>query len=469
VRAQRDPQSPIGWPTRTMAWLVLALALALPGFLTAAQSQESQPGPVVLLDVKGAIGPATTEYLLEGLETARERGAPLVVLRMDTPGGLDSATRDIIAAVLASDVPVATYVAPAGARAASAGTYILFASHLAAMAPGTHLGAATPVQLGGPGSPLPGPAPKEGEEKGSDTPPADAMSAKVVNDAAAYMASLAALHGRNAEWAERAVREAATLTSEGALRERVVEIVAGDLEQLLAQADGRTVQVAGRPQVLSLAGRSVVEITPNWRTQALGVLTNPNVAYLLLLVGVYGLIFEFLSPGGVGPGVVGAIALVMALFALNLLPVHYAGLGLLVLGIALMTVEAFTPSLGIIGVGGAIAFALGSLLLFKGPVPEMRVAPGVVIAVTLASLGYFVLALGAAMRSRRAAVVSGADTLLGAVAEVVSWSGGQGLVALHGETWQARSPTPLEAGGRARVTGRSGLILTVEPHDKSAV
>lgn len=453
---------------RVRPWVAMSSLLAVLGLLLSAPvAGQAARAPVIGLDVRGPIGPATTEYIRQGLAAAEARGAPLVVLRVDTPGGLDSATRDIVGEILASSTPVATYVSPAGARAASAGTYILYASHLAAMAPGTHLGAATPVSLGGGAAPLPAdtPPPDEREATGGSAP--DAMSAKAVNDAAAYIASLAALHGRNAIWAERAVRQAATLTAEQALAQRVIELRPADLQDLLAQADGRSVQLGGRPHILDLTGAGVVELAPSWRIQALAAITNPNIAYLLLLVGMYGLLFEFMSPGGIGPGVFGAVALVVALFALNLLPVNYAGLALLLLGIGLIAAEAFTPSFGVLGIGGAVAFATGSLFLFKGPVPELRLAPGVVLTAAVLSLAYFIVALGAAARSRRAAPTSGPGTLLGASGRVVSWSGDRGLVQVQGEDWQAKSREPVAPGGRVRIAGRDGLVLTVEPEANS--
>jgi membrane-bound serine protease (ClpP class) len=464
MSARTSARSGSGFELRRQI-LLLAWAVLLAALVTAAHGKAQAPptaSPVIVLDIDGAIGPATTEYLRNGLAAGRARGSPLVVLRMDTPGGLDSATRDIIGEILASSVPVATFVAPAGARAASAGTYILYASHLAAMAPGTHMGAATPVQIGGGFSPLPGGEPED-KEKAKPDRPADAMSAKTVNDAAAYIASLAALQGRNAEWAERAVREAATLTSEQAQAQKVIELRPADLPALLAQADGRTVQVRGQAHVLKTAGAPVVELDPGWRIQALGVITNPNVAYLLLLVGMYGLLFEFMAPGAIGPGVVGAVALLVALFALDMLPVNYAGLGLLLLGVALMAAEAHTPSVGVLGIGGAVAFALGSLFLFKGPIPEFRLSPGVAAAASALSLAYFVLALSAAFRARRGRVVVGPAALLGAEGRVVSWSGGRGFVQVQGEHWQARASAPLSRGQPVRVAGREGLTLIVEP------
>jgi len=448
--------------------VLLGLLLLIAG-PSAAQRGGAGAAPVIVLHLDGAIGPATTEYVRDGLQQAKTRGAPLAVLVMDTPGGLDSSTRDIIGDILASSTPVATFVAPAGARAASAGTYILYASHLAAMAPGTHLGAATPVSLGGSGSPLPGGAPAEKDKKDAAAPPpADAMSAKVTNDAAAYLASLAALQGRDADFAQRAVREAATLTSIQAKERGVVEIIATDLPNLLAQADGQVVQLMGRPHRLETAGRPIVDAQPDWRVRVLGVITNPNVAYLLFLIGVYGLLFEFMSPGAVAPGVIGAIALVTALFALNLLPVNYAGLLLLLIGLGLMTAEAMSPSVGVLGVGGVVAFALGSLMIFKGPIPEYRLSYGVVLAAVALSLAYFAVALRSALRVRRRAHAIGPDTLVHAPGQVVAWSGGAGLVRVQGEDWQARADAPLSPGRGVRVVRRDGLALYVEPEEEAS-
>lgn len=451
------------------AALAAVCALLLLALGPAAAQRARPAAPVIVLQVDGAVGPATTEYVRGGLLDAKARGSPLVVLVMDTPGGLDSSTRDIIGDILASEVPVATFVSPAGARAASAGTYILYASHLAAMAPGTHLGAATPVAMGGPGSPLPGPKPDdEAKPEGNAAPPAaqpDAMTAKVTNDAAAYLASLAALQGRNAEWAERAVREAATLTSDQAKAHGVIEIIAPDLQSLLAQADGRIVKLSGQPRRLETAGRPIVDSQPSWRVRALGLITNPNIAYLLLLIGLYGLMFEFMSPGMVAPGVIGAIALVTALFALNLLPVNYAGLLLLLIGLGLMAAEAMNPSVGAFGIGGVVAFALGSLMTFKGPIPEYRLSGGVVLAAVALSLAYFALAIGSAWRARRGAPAIGPDTLIRAPGRVVAWSGGAGLVRVQGEDWQARAAAPLAPGLGVRVVRREGLALFVEPDE----
>lgn len=442
----------------------LALVAVAMGCAAPALAQPAAPAAVVL-EVEGVIGPPLAEYVMRELRAAPGRGARLVILRMDTPGGLDSAMRDLIRAVLASPVPVATYVSPSGARAASAGTYILYASHVAAMAPGTNLGAATPVPVGGT-APLPGPPErqKDAPDGGPAQAPAprDAMSAKVVNDAVAYIRGLAQLHGRNADWAERAVREAVSLSAQEALEQGVVELIARDVPDLLAQAHGRTVRLGGEPLVLATQDLQIVQVPPDWRTRTLALLANPNLAFLLLLLGAYGILFEILNPGAIVPGVVGGICLLVGLFALNLLPVNWAGLALLLLGIGLMTAEALVPSFGILGIGGMVAFALGAILLFEGGAPGLRIALPLVIGATITSGAFFVLALAALVRSRRRAVAAGGEALLGARGEVVAWHGGAGSALVQGERWQARSRHPLSPGDRIKVVAREGLVLTVE-------
>jgi membrane-bound serine protease (ClpP class) len=452
-------------------WSMLIAALLTLWAVGAARAQDLAPPPrsAVRLDVRGVIGPATADYLTRALTSARDRDAALVILRMDTPGGLDTSMREIVRAILASPVPVATFVAPAGARAASAGTYILYASHLAAMAPGTNLGAATPIQLGGPPQPMDGGGKEDGSRGEGRSGPADAHSAKAVNDAVAYIRGLARLHGRNADWAERAVREAASLPAEEALDQGVIEIVARDLDALLRQANGRTVRLgSGASITLDTTGLTVVPVEPNWRTRLLAVITDPNIALVLMLIGIYGIIFEFMNPGMVAPGVIGAIALLLGLFALNTLPISYAGVALVLLGIGFLIAEAFVPSFGALGLGGAVALGFGAVIMIDSDaaVPAaFRVAPEVAGAVVIASAAFSFLVLGAAVRARRRAVVTGAEGLIGSVGEVIRADARSGWVHVQGETWRARwtdgfAPEP---GQRVTVMARDGLTLLVGP------
>ena len=435
---------------RCWRWLLLLLLLGItPG-------GQAAPGAVWVLGIDDAIGPASADYLVRSLDQAQAQGAQLVVIRMDTPGGLDSAMRQMIKAILASPVPVATYVAPSGARAASAGTYILYASHVAAMAPGTNLGAATPVQIGGP----PG-APKDDKAKGGDD---ETLARKQVNDAAAYIRGLALLRGRNADWAEKAVREAVSLPASEALRLNVIDQVAEDLPALLRKLDGKTLEAAGQPHQLQTAGASLVEHLPDWRTRVLAVITNPSVALILIMVGVYGLLFEFMSPGSTVGGVVGGICLLLALYALQLLPVSFAGVALIVLGIAFMIAEAFLPSFGVVGFGGIVAFVVGALILIDTDAPGFGI-PLALIG-TLAVLSALLIGgvLGMALKARQRALVSGDAGLVGSLVSVTQVMAGnplRGVVLAQGEEWQVQCTTPLQAGQNVRVTARHGVMLDV--------
>ena len=449
------------WSCRLLLLLLAATALSL---YAGSSAQEPPPraGEAILLDVEGAIGPATTDYLRQGFEAAVKRNAAVIILRMDTPGGLSSAMRDIIRDILASRIPVITYVSPSGARAASAGTYILYASHVAAMAPGTNLGAATPVQIGGGG--LPGIGKDDKGKKSDDKKDSgDASNRKAINDAVAYIRGLAELRGRNVDWAEKAVREAASLPANEALANRVIELIATDQRDLLNKIDGRTIKIGEEQRTLKTAGLRIVKIEPNWRVQILAAITNPNIAYILLLLGIYGLIFEFINPGAVAPGVVGGIALLVGLYALNLMPINIAGAALLLLGIALMVAEAFLPSFGIVGIGGIVAFAIGSLLMFDTDVPGFSLSWQAAALGTGVTAAFFLIAAGAAWRAHRRTVVTGEMALIGHSGQVVTWDGDRGLVHVHGEDWQARSDVALAAGQAVRVVARQDLTLTVEP------
>jgi len=479
-------------------WVLYLCLLMLGSFLLlAAQAQETEnragPADVWVMTLQGPIGPAVSDWFTRTLSDAEEAGANLLVLELDTPGGLDSSMRDMIQAILNSDVPVATYVTPRGARAASAGTYLLYASHIAAMAPATNLGSATPVQIGGgggggddEGGGMPFSLQNEGSTEGAQESEGDsvegqapeteapdnrsAMEKKVVNDAVAYIRGLAELRGRNADWAEAAVREAVNLSSSEALERNVIDIRADTVTDMLEQADGREVDVNGVMRTLNLKDHKLVRVEKDWRTEFLSVITNPSVAYILMLVGIYGLILEFYNPGMGVPGVVGGISLLVALYALQMLPISYVGLGLILPGIGLMAVEAFSPSFGILGGGGAVSFIVGSLMLMDTDVPAYQIAMPLIAALAVTTVVIMVFVVRMALQAWNATIVTGQEGMENTTAVAIhDFDNGRGRVRVLGEIWQAESEEPIRENDIVRVLEVRGLTLRVKPEGQANV
>lgn len=424
--------------------LLLTSILSLPS--TAAEST------VVELEIEGGIGVATADYIHSGIDHATDVGAELVIINMDTPGGLMKPMRSIVMDILGSDVPVAVYVTPAGARADSAGTYILLAAHVAAMAPTTHLGAATPVPLVG-----------GGDEKDEETDQAPGMDRKAINDAVSYIRGLAERHGRNADWAEDAVLEAATLTAAQALEHNVIDFVAVDRDELLSQVDGHEIEIAGEPRKLSTADAEVQTFEPDWRIKLLTVISNPEIVLLLGLIGLYGLMYEGWNPGAIVPGVVGVICLLLAAYALQVIPVNYAGLGLIIIGVALIVAEAYAPSFGALGLGGITAFIFGAIIMFDSDIPGFGISYAFVIGIGLVFAVLLIWLISFLLRLRRRGAVSGQETLIGGIATALEDFSGTGNVWIEGEAWKAQSALPVNKDQQVVVRSIDGLVLVVEP------
>jgi membrane-bound serine protease (ClpP class) len=416
----------------------------------------AQPAPVVALNVAGVISPASAEYIERGLARAEREKAQLVVLTLDTPGGLDTSMRKIVQDVLASPIPVATYVAPSGARAASAGTFILYASHVAAMAPGTNVGAASPVSIGL--TPPAAPGDKDDKKRVPDT-----HERKAMQDASAYIRSLAQLRGRNVEWAEKAVTEAASLSAEEAKSQKVIDVVATDANDLRAQIDGRRIVVARGERTLRLAGAPTIAFEPDWHFRVLAIITDPSVAMILMLLGVYGLLFELGNPGLVFPGVMGAVSLLLGLYALHLLPVNYAGLALMALGLAFMIGELFVPAYGSLGIGGIVAFVVGAMMLIDTDLPGFTIPWTLIVSLAIATAVFVFVVVRMAIRARRRPIVSGVTSLVGADGEMLDDATDTGWANIRGETWQVKTDGRVARGQKVRVVAVDGVLPRVAP------
>lgn len=454
-------------------FVFLALfVIGLAGFFLPSMGLQSQEvkQPVLVMDIDGAITPPMRAYFNNGLSEAKVRNAQMVVVHLNTPGGLLSTTRELVSDITGAELPVAVYVTPTGAQAASAGTFLMYAAHIGAMSPGTNLGAASPIQLDGMGGGT--------DSKPTDTPKEDAPSNaqslrnKAMNDTAAFIRGLADLRGRNAEWGEKAVREAASLTAKEAHKENVIDYVVSDIDSLLAAVDGKEITLHGDKKVtLQTAGAKTIEFAQDMRTKFLALITDPNIALILMNIGMLGLIVEMWNPGAIIPGTIGLVCLALALFAMNVLPFNMGGLILLGLGILLMVAEVFVPSFGALGIGGTVAFVFGAAIIFDGDaMPGMEVNWAIILSVAAVMLGAVMLVVTMAVQAHRRREASGVTTMVGAEAEILKWNGKTGWVRVEGERWKAKSKNPisLKAGDTVYIQSVDRLSVHVAQEEGAA-
>ena len=422
---------------------ILSLALSLVLAFTLGPAQTQEKAPVFLIEVDAIINPATAKFIVDSVDQATQQGGQCLIIQLDTPGGLMESMRMIVKKFLSSPIPIIVYVAPSGARAASAGVFITMAANIAVMAPGTHIGAAHPVSLG------------EGKEN-------QAMTEKVVNDAVSYIKSFAKARGRNVDWAEKAVRKSVSITDEEALKLNVIDFISPNLEDLLARIDGKVIKLDSTTRTLHTKGIQPKSIQMSWRDRLLDTISNPTIAYILLMLGIYGIFFELSTPGAILPGVVGGIFIILAFFALQMLPVNYAGLALIIFAIILFIAEVKVVSHGVLAIGGVISLFMGSVMLFQSPAEYMRVSLSVIIPAVMVSAAFFIFAVSKAVQARLTKPTTGKEGLVGEVGTASTPIAPEGKVSIHGEFWNAVSDQPIEIGEKVQVIGTIDLRLKVK-------
>ncbi len=422
-------------------YLFILLAFIL--FSTGHSIHAQEKAPVLVIEVDGIINPATSKFITESIDQAIEKGAQCLIIQLDTPGGLMESMRLIVKKILTSTIPIIVYVSPSGGRAASAGVFITMAAHIAVMAPGTHIGAAHPVSLG------------EGKESKT-------MSEKIVNDTVSYIKTIAKTRGRNMDWGEKAVRKSVSITEEEALKLNVIDLVSPDLQDLLAKIDGRVIKFDGVTRTLLTKGVKPRSLEMSWRYRFLDIISNPSIAYILLMLGIYGIFFELSNPGSILPGVVGGIFLILAFYALQMLPISFAGLALILFAIILFIAEIKVVSHGLLSVAGVISLFLGSLMLIESPTDYMRISLSVIIPAVGVSAAFFVFAVTKAIKARLAKPTTGKEGIIGEIGTVVTALAPEGKVAIHGEFWKAESEQPIGEGEKVQVIGVNNLVLKVK-------